>query len=92
MKNIECNLPDINFNIKYNLDMASSLIISKFYYNNKCNEVVNINLNKRGANIKYNFSSISNNDNFYKINVYHLDNNTSSDVFNRIVAKENSSN
>ena len=32
------------------------------------------------------------NDNFYKINVYHLDNNTSSDVFNRIVAKENSSN
>ena len=56
------------------------------------NEVVNISLNKRGANIKYNFSSISNNDNFYKINVYHLDNNTSSDVFNRIVAKENSSN
>ena len=78
------NNNDINFNIKYNLDMASSLIISKFYYNNKCNEVVNISLNKRGANIKYNFSSISNNDNFYKINVYHLDNNTSSDVFNRI--------
>ena len=69
------NNNDINFNIKYNLDMASSLIISKFYYNNKCNEVVNIN-----------------NDNFYKNNVYHLDNNTSSDVFNRIVAKENSSN
>ena len=78
------NNNDINFNIKYNLDMASSLIISKFYYNNKCNEVVNISLNKKGANIKYNFSSISNNDNFYKINVYHLDNNTSSDVFNRI--------
>ena len=86
------NNNDINFNIKYNLDMASSLIISKFYYNNKCNEVVNISLNKKGANIKYNFSSISNNDNFYKINVYHLDNNTSSDVFNRIIAKENSSN
>ena len=60
------NNKDINFDIKYNLDMGSSLIISKFYYNN--------------------------NDNFYKINVYHLDNNTSSDVFNRIVAKENSSN
>ena len=60
------NNKDINFDIKYNLDMGSSLIISKFYYNNKCN--------------------------FYKINVYHLDNNTSSDVFNRIVAKENSSN
>ena len=29
------NNNDINFNIKYNLDMASSLIISKFYYNNK---------------------------------------------------------
>ena len=86
------NNNDINFNIKYNLDMASSLIISKFYYNNKCNEVVNIYLNKKGASVKYNFSSMSNNDNFYKINVYHLDNNTSSDVFNRIVAKENSSN
>ena len=36
------NNNDINFNIKYNLDMASSLIISKFYYNNKCNEEVNI--------------------------------------------------
>ena len=33
------NNNDINFNIKYNLDMDSSLIISKFYYNNKCNEV-----------------------------------------------------
>ena len=29
------NNNDINFNIKYNLDMASSLIISKFYYNNR---------------------------------------------------------
>ena len=66
------NNNDINFNIKYNLDMASSLIISKFYYNNKCNEVVNIYLNKKGASVKYN--------------------NTSSDVFNRIIAKENSSN
>ena len=86
------NNKDINTNITYNLGKNSSLIISKFYYNDNTNEEINIYLNKKKANIKYNFSSISNNDNFYKINVYHLDNNTSSDVFNRIVAKENSSN
>lgn len=86
------NNDNISFNIKYNLGMNSSLIISKFYYNNKCNEVVNVYLNKKGASVKYNFSSISNNDNFYKINIYHLDNTTNSDVFNRVVAKENSSN
>ena len=74
------------------LGYNSSLIISKFYCNNKCNEVVNINLNERDASIKYNFSSININDNFYKINVYHLDNKTSSDIFNRIVANKDSSN
>ena len=83
---------NINTNIKYYLNKNSSLIVSKFYCNGNTNEKVNIYLNKKMASIKYNFSSISNNDNFYKINVYHLDNNTSSDVFNRIVAKENSSN
>lgn len=82
----------ISFNVKYDLGCNSSLIISKFYCNNKCNEVVNINLNKSGAAIKYNFSSININDNFYKINVYHLDNKTSSDIFNRIVANKDSSN
>ena len=86
------NNNDINTNITYNLGKNSSLIISKFYYNDNTNEEINIYLNKKGASVKYNFSSISNNDNFYKINVYHLDNNTSSDVFNRIIAKENSSN
>lgn len=86
------NNNDINFNIKYNLDMASSLIISKFYYNNKCNEVVNISLNKKGANIKYNFSSISKNHDNYLINIYHNDSTTNSDIFNRTIAKENSSN
>lgn len=82
----------ISFNVKYDLGYNSSLIISKFYCNNKCNEVVNINLNERDASIKYNFSSININDNFYKINVYHLDNKTSSNIFNRIVANKDSSN
>ena len=99
---VEINDNNINFNnngnyfIDYidcnNVSLCINVNNNKFYYNNKCNEVVNIYLNKKGASVKYNFSSISNNDNFYKINVYHLDNNTSSDVFNRIVAKENSSN
>ena len=93
--NININICDnkcICFNVKYDLGYNSSLIISKFYCNNKCNEVVNINLNERDASIKYNFSSININDNFYKINVYHLDNKTSSNIFNRIVANKDSSN
>lgn len=83
---------DISFNINYELGNNSSLILSKFYSNNKCNDYSIINLNKKGANIKYNFSCICNNDNYYKIDIYHLDKNTSSDIFNRVIAKENSSN
>ncbi len=86
------NNKDISFNIKYNLGSNSSLILSKFYYNDMCNENININLNKKGANIKYNFSSINNNDNFYKINIYHLDKSTSSDICNRIISRSNSTN
>lgn len=83
---------DIFFENTYNLNNNSSLIISKFYSNNSCNEVVNVNLKKKKANIKYNFSSISGNNNFYKLNIYHLDSNTDSDIFNRVVAKDSSSN
>ena len=83
---------DINTNIKYNLGRNSSLIISKFYYNDNTNEKINIYLNKEKANIKYNFSSISKNHDNYLINIYHNDSNTSSDIFNRTIAKENSSN
>ena len=86
------NNENINTNIKYYLNKNSSLIVSKFYYNDNTNEKVNIYLNKKKASIKYNFSSISNNFDNYLINIYHNDNNTSSDIFNRTVAKGGSSN
>lgn len=86
------NNKDINTNITYNLGKNSSLIISKFYYNDNTNEEINIYLNKKNANIKYNFSSISKNHDNYLINIYHNDSTTSSDIFNRTIAKENSSN
>lgn len=86
------NNNDINTNITYNLGKNSSLIISKFYYNDNTNEEINIYLNKKNANIKYNFSSISKNHDNYLINIYHNDSTTSSDIFNRTIAKENSSN
>lgn len=86
------NNKDINTNIIYNLGRNSSLIISKFYYNDNTNEEINIYLNKKKANIKYNFSSISKNHDNYLINIYHNDSTTSSDIFNRTIAKENSSN
>ena len=55
-------------------------------------EIINIFLNDVKANIKYNFSSISSCNDKYLINIHHLANNTSSDIFNKTVAKESSSN
>lgn len=86
------NNADIINNITYNLNRNSTLIVSKFSSNRSTNDKVNINLKEEKANIKYNFSSISNNDDKYIINIYHLNKNTSSDIFNRTVARENSSN
>jgi len=86
------NNKDINVDNKYTLNRNASLIISKFYANDSTNEIINIYLNKEKANIKYNFSSISSNSDKYTINIYHDGKKTSSDVFNRTVAKEGSSN
>lgn len=83
---------DVVINNIYNLNKNSSLILNKFYANNSTIESISINLNGEKANIKYNFSSISSNDDKYSINIYHLEKNTSSDIFNRTVAKNNSSN
>lgn len=86
------NNDDISVNNKYILYRNSSLIVSKFYCNNNTTEKINVYLKDYKANIKYNFSSISNNNDNYIINIYHESDNTSSDIFNRTVAKENSGN
>lgn len=79
-------------NNTYNLNRNSSLILSKFTATEESGEEININLKGEKSSIKYNFSSICSNDNKYVINIYHLNNNTSSDIFNRTIAKEDSSN
>lgn len=86
------NNSGINVNNNYNLNRSSSLIVSKFYANGNTNEIVNIHLKEDKANIKYNFSSISSDNDKYTINIYHEGRKTSSDVFNRTVAKESSGN
>lgn len=86
------NNRDIYINNKYNLNKNSSLIVSKFYANDCTSENINIYLKESKANIKYNFSSISSGNDKYTINIYHECNKTSSDIFNRTVAKEGSSN
>ena len=83
---------DININNKFNIDNNGSLIISKFFYNKNTNENIDIYLNGKKSKIKYNFSSISKNRDKYKINIYHNNNETSSDIFNKTIAKKNSSN
>ncbi len=81
----------LNSNINYNLGKKSSLVVSKFYNNENTNEKVNIYLNKTLADIRYNFSSISNNSDKYLFNIYHLDKSTNSNIFNRTVARKGSS-
>ena len=83
---------DISINNKYSIDNKASLIINKFYCNKNSNEIIDINLNGEKASIKYNFSSISSGIDRYKINIYHNDKETSSDIFNKTIAKENSCN
>ena len=86
------NNDNIISNIKYILGKNSTLIVNKFYYNNSTNEKVNVYLNGSKSSIKYNFSSISTDYDKYLLNIYHKDKNTSSDIFNRTIAKKNSSN
>lgn len=73
-------------------DIFGNLIIGKFYANGSTNEVIDIYLNKEKASVKYSFSSIGKGDDRYTIDIHHLFENTSSDIFNRTIAMEGSSN
>lgn len=86
------NNEDIKIDNKYTLNKNSSLIVSKFYANGTTNEKIDVYLNQNKANMKYNFSSIGSNNDKYVINIYHECEKTSSDIFNRTVAKEGSTN
>lgn len=86
------NCRDIIINNSYNLNEDSTLILSKFYFNMNTKEKINIYLNKVKASIKYNFSSISSGNDKYLISIHHLAESTSSDIFNRTIAKDGSSN
>ena len=70
-------------NITITINVLENVCIHLFEYSTCLDVVIN--------NI-YNLSSISSNDDKYSINIYHLEKNTSSDIFNRTVAKNNSSN
>lgn len=83
---------DISINNKFFLDKSASLILNKFYCNKNCNENIEIYLDGEKSDIKYNFSSISMEKNKYKIDIYHNFNATSSSIYNKIIAKDNSSN
>lgn len=83
---------DMDIDNRYILNRNSSLIISKFYANDNTNERINIYLKEDKANVKYNFSSIGSNYDKYTINIYHNGRKTSSDIYNRTIAKDGSSN
>lgn len=86
------NNNSIIFSNKYTVSKGSSLIINKFTANENTDEKMDIILNGDNSNVKYNFSSISSGNDKYVINIYHNKKNTCSDVYNRTIAKEGSSN
>ena len=73
-------------------NIYANLILNKFFCNDSTLEENNIFLNEENSSIKYNFSSISNGNDKYYINIKHLIKNTRSDIYNRTVAKKGSSN
>ena len=79
---IDCNDVNLNIIVKENTHVC--------LFNT--DETININLSKDKANFKYNFSSVSSGNDKFTINIYHLKKDTCSDICNRTVAKENSSN
>ncbi len=78
--------------ISNSYDILGNLIINKFYYNSNTVENIGIKLISNMASVKYNFSSISSGCDKFNINIYHLCNNTSSNICNRTIAKKDSSN
>ena len=86
------NNKNININNRYSLNTMSKLVVSKFYYNDNTNEKIDIYLKDDKTSVNYNFSSITNGSDKYIINIYHKGNNTSSNVINRTIAKEESTN
>ena len=76
----------------YNIGNKGELILSKFCYNNETNEVINVYLKGDKSSIKYNFSSVSKGNDRTKINIHHLGNESSSNIYNRTVARGGSSN
>lgn len=79
-------------NNNYNVYKEATLVVRKFYYNGNTEDKEGIYLKEDRATIKYSFSSISSGRDNYIFNVYHLANRTSSDLFNRTIAKANSEN
>lgn len=77
-------------NIKYTLEEKSHLIVQKFYYNKQIKEEENIYLSGKYSKITYNFSTITSKEEYYKIRIYHNNNNVVSSLINKCVAFDNS--
>ena len=78
----------IQSNISYNIDDNGTLLLFKFYSNNKVNENININLNGYMSKINYNFSNICINEEKYKFVINHNNSNTISDISNKSICLE----
>ena len=69
-------------NCTFNLSNNSSLTINKIYNEEVIDEEITINLNGEGSRVNYNFSTLTNNDQKYVININHNNKHTISNVIN----------
>lgn len=80
----------ITINTTYTIGKNTIVNISKFYNNKKCNETININLNKENAIINYNFICISDNNEEYTLLINHNSPKTISSITNSAIVLNDS--
>lgn len=79
-----------NVRVKYVLGNNSSVNVNKFYHNANVNEQIVVDLEGKSSSINYKFSGINCGNNKYDMVINHKASNTQSNVFNHLIAMDNS--
>lgn len=80
----------INIKNNYIINDNSTLNISTFFNNKKCNQEITFNLLKKNSAVNYNFSCISYNSENYTITINHNNEKTISNINNSAIVLDNS--
>ncbi len=83
------NEKEVNIKTSYNINDNATLLLFKFYANDKVYEEVNINLDGYMSKIDYNFSNICINEEKYIFSINHNNSNSISNINNKSICLDN---